>query len=242
MTAKVTSGRNISSEIQAVATSSSMMNLPIDKIKIEHTDSVIIEEISTSPESNISDHLKSIMSDALNYDLYFDNSGILVFEYIKNRETDTIVQEFINSDVVISYDLDEQFDNVRNVVNIVGATINNILQTGQYKETNPNNPLNINGKYGERPITLSFDKLSTTNACNSQAKYECQKRTNYKEKLTMSILPDYRLEPNQKIKVYYDSYTNNLHIDGYFLIDDISIDLKANGLMNITCHKLYIST
>lgn len=240
MTAKVSSGNNISSEIQAVATTPSMMGISIDKIKIEHTDSVIIEEISTSPESNITDHLKSIMADALNYDLYFNNEGILVFEYIKDRTTDPIIQEFINSEVVVSYQIDEQFDNVRNVVNIVGMTTSDGIQhIGQYKETNPNNPLSVNGIYGEKPITLSFDKLYTNEQCTSQAKFECTKRTNYKEKLTISILPDYRLEPNQKIKVYYDSYSDNLHIDGYYLIDDIGIDLKANGLMNITCHKLY---
>lgn len=239
MTAKVPSGNNISSEIQAVATTPSMMNLSIDKIKIEHTDYTVIEEISTSPESNITDHLKSIMDNTINYDLYFDNDGILVFEFIKNRDNDLVTQEFINSEVVVSYQLDEQFDNVRNVVNVVGATIDGTQHIGQYKETNPNNPLNINGLYGERPITLSFDKLQTNDECNSQAKYECIKRTNYNEKLTLQILPDYRLEPNQKIKVYYDSYTENLHINGYYLIDEITMDLKSNGLMNITCHKLY---
>lgn len=239
-TAKVTSGINIGTAILATATGSTMMNLPSDKVKIEPTDALVIENISTSPESNITDHLKGIMDDALNYELYFDIDGILTFEYIKDRSTDSVFQEFINSDVVVGYEIDEDFSNVRNVVNVVGKTTSDgIQQTGQYKEENLNNPLSIHGKYGERPITISNDKLYTKEQCNNQAKYECIKRTNYKEKIIMQILPDYRLQPNKKIKIQYTSYTENLSIDGYYLIDEISVDLKATGLMSITCHKLY---
>lgn len=243
-TAKIISGTNIGTSILATATGSTMMNLSSDKVKIEATDSVTIEDISTSPESNITDHLKSIMDDALNYELYFDIDGVLTFEYIKDRTTDAIFQEFINSDVVVSYEVDEDFTNVRNVVNIVGATTENstVQQTGQYKEENLNNPLNIHGKYGERPITISNDKLQTADQCNNQAKYECKLRTNYKEKLALSILPDYRLQPNKKIYVKYTSYTDNLEIDGNYLIDEISCDLKASGLMTVTCHKIYPTT
>jgi len=241
MTTKINSGTNISIAIQTTATN--IMGIPVDKMKIEATNSVTIEEISSSPESNITDHLKSIMDDALNYDLYFNEDGILVFEYIKDRTTDSIFQEFIESDVVVSYEVDDDFTNVRNVVNIVGATTDNstIQHKGQYKETNPNNPLNINGKYGERPITITNDKLQTDEQCNNQAKYECQKRTNYKEKIVMSMLSNFRLQPSKKIKIKYTS--DNITIDEtYYIIDEISCDLKAGGLMTLTAHKIYPST
>ena len=237
MTTKVTSGTNISTAIQTTAIN--IMGISVDKMKIEATSLVTIEEISSSPESNVTDHLKSIMDDALNYDLYFNEDGILVFEYINDRTTDAIFQEFIESDVVVSYEVDEDFTNARNVVNIIGETIENstIQQKGQYKETNLNNPLNIYSKYGEKPITITNDKLQTTEQCNNQAKYECQKRTNYKEKLSMEILQDFRLQPNKKIKVKYTS--DNLIIDNDYLVDEISIDLKVGGLMTLTNHKIY---
>lgn len=239
-TAHVISGTNIAGTIQAVATD--LMGLSLDKTKIESTEYVTIEEIKTPPESNITDHLKSIMDDTINYDLYFDENGFLVFEYIKDRTTDQVFQEFIDSDVVKKYEDDPDFSNVRNVINIVGAMTNNdtVQQTGQYKETNKNNPFNIYSKYGEIPITISFDKLQNADACNRQAEYECKKRTNYKEKLTMEILPDYMLQPNKKIRVKYTAEDESIIIeDGYYLIDDISCDLKSNGFMTLTCHKLY---
>jgi hypothetical protein len=88
--ANITSGTNITTSIQATATDSSLMNLPSNQVMCESTTSVTIENISIEPSSNITDLLKAIMDDALNYDLYFNNDGVLIFEYIKNRDNDII--------------------------------------------------------------------------------------------------------------------------------------------------------
>lgn len=237
-TAEVDSGKNVSLALHAVGTD--MMGLPNDKMKIESTDLTVIEAVSTDPTGTICDHIKSILTYAINYDLYFNEDGVLCFEYIQSRDNDPIFQEFINSDVVISYDVTEDFTNVRNSISVLGCQLENstIQVQSEYKEKNLKNPLNIYA-IGEKRLILSNDKLLDESMCYEQAKYECRKRSNYNEKISFQILPDYRLQPNKKIKIKYSSIEEDLEIDGYYLIDEINCDLKTVGLMNITCHKLY---
>lgn len=247
LTAKINSGTPIIESITQIATDSTLMGLPSNKIKIESTDLKTIEDIEVSPESNITDFLSDVMEDCLNYDLYFDENGYLIFESIKQRDNDIVYQEFNNSNVVISYEINEDFGNVRNVIHMLGAQIESsesstvpIQTTGIARLDNVNNPLST-VNIGERPITLTNDKLQTQLQCNNEAQYELEQRSYYKEKIVIVILPDFRLSPNRKIKLDYISEDESLEIHGSFLIDQIDIDLKNGGLMNLNCHKLYPS-
>lgn len=247
LTAKITSGTPIINSITQIATDITLMGLPNNKIKVESTNLVTIENIEVSPESNITDFLSDVMEDCLNYDLYFDENGYLIFESIKQRDNDVVYQEFNNSNVVVSYEINEDFGNVRNVIHMLGAQIESseeatvpIQTTGIARLDDANNPLST-VNIGEKPITLTNDKLQTELQCNNEAQYELEQRSYYKEKIVIVILPDFRLSPNRKIKLDYISEDESLEIHGSFLIDQIDIDLKNGGLMNLNCHKLYPS-
>ncbi|NRU52582.1 hypothetical protein [Clostridium beijerinckii] len=242
-----TSSLNLSQSLLSIALNADLMNLDASKVKFETNTFQIPYDITCESGSKITDLLKLLMDLYKGYELFFDQNGVLIYQKIKQYETDSPIQEFFNSPNIISYDRKDNSTNIRNVVTVLGAvqeTANSVDIPYQYKATAtedratcPISTVNI----GIKRKVIKNDKNQSNETCLSEAQYNLLKYSNLAEVLELSILPDFRLVPNRVIIVEYSD--DNLIIEkGRYLIDSVTFGLKPSDLSTVTCHKLYPTT
>ena len=88
---------------------------------------------------------------------------------------------------------------------------------------------------GEKIWSYSDDKIFDELQAKLRAEYELQQTSNFAETISLSCVPIYLLEPNNKIRLK-DKDTG---IDGDYLINTLNIPLNIDSPMNITAHKIY---
>lgn len=87
---------------------------------------------------------------------------------------------------------------------------------------------------GEKVHVYSDDKIFNDTQAKLRAEYELQNQSNFAETINFSIVPLYYLKPNDKIYINIDN-----KINGYYLIESITIPLDISSPMNINARKLY---
>ena len=230
---------NLATTIQNIATDSNLMGL--SRTLIEACDSTIDSAQTFEQDTDLVDVLKKLISLHPIYDCYFNNEGIFVFELIKQRTTDMIIDYIGNScPLIVSVDYKKNFENVRNDIIVLGAMITNsdgsTTQTKFELKNETGNELSID-KLGLHRKAITNDNNKTNAMCQSEATYYLEKYSNLAETLTLQVIPMPYLVPNKVIEVNLEF--EDIIITGRWLIDSISMDLKFDGLQTITCHKLY---
>jgi hypothetical protein len=247
-TVKIESSSNSSASftqtLQNVATDSDLMNLSSNKIKIESNDFQILSDVTCEMGNNITDLLKALMDLYMGYELFFDKDGVLTYQKIKKYSTDSPIQEFINSPMIVSYTPKEDFTNVRNKIVVWGSTQESsddestpIQYSASSELTDSTHPLSTTN-IGVKKKVITDEKAQSTEACQSEADYYLEKYTNYAEEMQIELVPDYRLIPNRVIVIEYEDDYITIE-NSRWLIDNVTINLKNSEVMSITCHKLY---
>lgn len=239
------SSTSFTQTLQSVATDSTLMNLNSSKVKIESNNLQILSDVTCEMGNNMTDLLKALMDLYLGYELFFDKDGILTYQKIKKYSTDSVIQEFINSPMIVGYTPKKNFTNVRNKVVVWGST-----QESSDDETTPiqysatsilsdtNHPLSTISLKKTLTKVITDEKAQSTEACQSEADYYLEKYTNYAEEMQIDLVPDYRLIPNRVIIIEYEDDYITIE-NSRWLIDNVTINLKNSEVMSITCHKLY---
>lgn len=88
---------------------------------------------------------------------------------------------------------------------------------------------------GEKIWSHNDDKIFTEQQAKLRCEYELNNYSNFAETISFSTVPIYLLKPNQKIKIQ-DKDTG---INGYYLVESVSVPLDINNNMSITARKLY---
>lgn len=88
---------------------------------------------------------------------------------------------------------------------------------------------------GEKIWTFSEDTIMDDNQAKLRTEYELKNTSNFAETINFNCLPIYLLDTNSKIKIN-DKDTG---IEGYYLVESISIPLDVDGLMGISARKIY---
>ena len=228
-----------------IATSKDLMNLDMSMVNIQENDFELPYDIEKGGENNIADLLKDLEEMFMDYDLYFNEDGVLVYEKMSNHIQDQIIQEYDNSDVIINYDVDEDFKGFYNCIHIIGMTVEEsddvdepYVIEGWAKLETGESPLCVENFGREVWKTIADDKVQTLEQADSRALYELDMACHYNEKITLTMLPDPRLVPNRVIKVNYED--DNISINGKYLIDSISLELRSTGTMTVSAHKIYM--
>ena len=237
------SSSNLSQTIYDVATNANLMGLDSSRVMFESNPYQILSEVTCESGNKITDLLNSLMDLYKGYELFFNPDGILIYQRIKNHNTDAIIQEYDNSPNIVSYSIKKEYTNVRNHIVVLGCTesdtTNNnvgIQYRGEVKQENINHPLSIIN-IGDKKKVISDDKQLTNESCLSEAEYWLDKYSNYADTLEMQMIPDFRLVPNRVIKVVYSD--DSITINGRYLINSITFGLKASDLSTVSCSLLY---
>lgn len=88
---------------------------------------------------------------------------------------------------------------------------------------------------GEKINSYSEDKIYTIDQAKLKAEYELWKHSNFNENISISCVPIYLLNVNKKIKVCIPE----INVDGEYQINNITVPLKYDGIMQIEASKIY---
>ena len=239
----ITEGANMSETINSIVRNIALMNW--QKTKIESSDLLVPSDQTVDQGSNITDLLKLLVDLYLDFSFYFDENGFAVYERLKNRSTDVIIQEFINSDLIISYDSKKSLSNIKNTVTVLGATQEtsaDVTVPYQYTYTSTlddNNPFSVKSLNGQVLLkVITNDKAQSTEACKSESLYNLNKYSNMAQVCTLNILPDYRLLPN-RIIILEETNRSDFQIpNSRWIINSINASLDGSS-MTLELSRLY---
>lgn len=242
--AKVTisTDRTISQVIRDTANDPLLMNMT--KTLIENNTWIPKKDVEVQADSTVKDLLQAILDLTPNYTMYVDFNGYFRYERIKNNKNngDLPIQEFNQSEMLTSMNVEYKDENIRNSVTVWGMVVSNTSTEPAYQVTaskvlDDNSSLSIQ-KIGRHHITISEEKIQDFATAEDRVEYEMDKHNNSAQVLTLELLPDFRLLPDYVIKFNYED-DDMERINGRYQIDSVAISLSAIGLMSITCHKLY---
>lgn len=209
------------------------------KYIINSDDKKTAYKIELDTGSTIYDLLTEIQNMYPTYEFYFDENGVFIYQPIPTGQNENVVaDDNIFGQLYTGYQLATNFEDVKNVVEVFGRTLNSGHQPHTtVKDTNPDSPFFVD-KIGEIRIILSgdvYDNILTDELCQERAKYELWLRTRLQDSITINIIPLYWLKVNQLI-----SFTlPNESEPRQWLIKNINEDYSVSGVQSIEAIQYY---
>jgi hypothetical protein len=208
------------------------------KFMIDDDNNTIPYDLQYEPDSDIENCLTDLKEMYMDYDLYYNAEGYLVYEKIKNRINDPIVWSFKDeTDFHISKNVSYYYDNIKNYIKVIGALNEDTAEQPIYELSynDKDNPFSIDN-IGKKSAIFNMDKYTTIEQCTQKARYEMQKSLNLANTIDIQTIPLYIIYDANTIINVYDY---NFNEEEKYLIDSISVPLDVEGQMGITAHKLF---
>lgn len=209
----------------------------VSNLNIENIDKVTPYDIEKAAGDTVYSVLKELAGLYKNWELFFDENGVLVFQKIKNKINDPIIINFneLQQDLIEDYDIDTDFQNIKNKIIIYGRQFDDGTQIKSIKSNeDPSNPFNIN-KIGVKSLTLTEQNVFNQEQADTSAEFKLHEHSYLNEKISISCLSIYFLNVNKL--VYFNKPEINLV--GKYLVTDINIPLSISGLMTFNAYKIY---
>lgn len=213
---------------------------------IEQNPSPLPYDIEKTPTDTVYSILEEVRDLYMDWEIFFDENARFIYQKIKNRyvanpvpgyDNDLVAFRFLEEhDLVVNYNLNYLFDNVKNKITVWGKMLDNGIQIKhELINNNPESPFSVDKNLGTIPFSIVDDKIFTNEQAEQRAKYEFYKRNNMCEQVSVEMLPVYFLDVNRLVE--FDK--PEIKLSGKYLIDSISIPLGHDGIMNLSAHKMY---
>ncbi len=217
------------------------------QIYIEQNDLIMPYDIEKTPTDTIYSILEELRNLYMDWEVFFDENGRFVYQKIKNRyvanpvpnyDNDIITFNFLEEhDLVVDYNVQYLFDNVKNKIVVWGKLRDDGLQIHyELINNNDNSPFSVNKNLGTIPMSIVDDKIFTEEQARQRCEYELYKHNNMNSRVNISCVPIYFLDVNKLIEFNKPE----INLDGKYLIDTISIPLSYDGTMSLSAHKVEI--
>lgn len=195
-------------------------------------------DIKKDMGSTVYDLLAELRDLYSNWEMYFDVDGVFHWQEIPSGQNEPVVIDFneISQPLVISDDINIDFENVKNNIIVYGR----LLDTGEQimytvSDNNPESPFNIS-TIGQINYIVNDEQIYTNDLARQRANYELFLHARMNDSITMEVVPIYWLN-DVNVKIAYTNLTNG--IDGEYLIKTLSIPLSVSSSMSITAIKVY---
>lgn len=216
------------------------------QIYIEQNEYELPYDIEKTPTDTVYSILEEIKNLYMSQEMFFDVEGRFVYRKMRNRyvknpvpnyENDVITFNFLEDhDLVVDYNTNFLFDNVKNKIIVWGRMLDNGEQI-HYELVNDNDesPFSINKNLGIIPLTIVDDKIQTQEQAKLKCEYELYLCNNMCEQISIELSPLLFLDVNQLIEFNKPE----INLKGKFLVDSITIPLESNRTASLTAHKHY---
>ena len=211
-----TLGGNLSHETRIIAQSttinqalrsvlSSLGKVSIDEIKVDGLDALVPYDITSDPNSTVYDLVKELLNLYMGWEIFYNESGYLIIQKIKDRKNDPVVWDFTQNsmNLTINYTTKTDFANVRNSFFIWGRK----LDTGETVKWIYKN------KY-VRNTTTERDAITdkqTGDICHVLNENKSYVWDGSWQELSFTVVPDFSIERiGEKVHVYSDDKIFNV--------------------------------
>ncbi len=205
--------------------------------------SVVPNDIIISVGSTIYGMLKELVDINSFYQMYFDENGVPYVNRIPSGDNEPVmVDDDLWKDVLISYNQNISFEEVKNVVEVYGKTLDD--GTTPYAialDDDPRSPFYAYGKAGQIRIILSggeYDNIYTDELAQDRADYELYLRCRLQDQLTITTVPIYWLNVNWLIEITLPNKQGE-EVTEKYIIKKIDTTVGVNGTQTITMMKYY---
>lgn len=208
------------------------------KLLVSNYDYNLPYDYEMSAGDNIQEAMRELTNLYMNYDIYYDTNGYLVYEKQKNRINDQPVWEFVNEkDFTISRQISADYTKVYNDFMVYGYYDDTKATQPSYHLTitDSSHPFSVSNMKRKHSLVVTEDNYLTTEQCKVRAEYEKKQAENLINNFSITTAPIYSLnDVNRVIKV---TDNGNLYT---CLVDSISYPLDVRSSMQISCHEIFI--
>ena len=200
-------------------------------------------DISISIGGTIYDILSQLAEINANYQMYFDTNGVFYYNQIPSGDNEQIrVDDDIWQRNLISYDTSINFEDVKNVIEVYGKTLENgDVPYGISIDSNPESPFYVNGELGTIRIVLQggeYDNIYSQELAEQRADYELYLRCRLQDQITINCVPIYWLDVNWLVEITLPN-KQGVEETNQYIIKNINTTLGVNGTQSITMMKYY---
>ena len=200
-------------------------------------------DISISIGGTIYDILSQLAEINANYQMYFDTNGVFYYNQIPSGDNEQIrVDDDIWQRNLISYDTSINFEDVKNVIEVYGKTLENgDVPYGISIDSNPESPFYVNGELGTIRIVLQggeYDNIYSQELAEQRADYELYLRCRLQDQITINCVPIYWLDVNWLVEITLPN-KQGIEETNQYIIKNINTTLGVNGTQSITMMKYY---
>lgn len=187
---------------------------------------------------SIQEAIKEIVNLYMNYDVYYNTSGYLVYEKQKNRINDAPMWIFKNSDdFTIQRKISADFSKIFNDFKVFGHYDDKTAKQPTYQLTITDNkhPFSVKNMGRKHSMVIEEDTYTTVEQCKIRAEFEKKQAENLINNFSITTVPIYQLnEVNKVIKLMDNEkeYT--------CLVDTINYPFNINSPMSIGCHEIFV--
>lgn len=200
-------------------------------------------DISISIGGTVYDILSQLAEINANYQMYFDTNGVFYYNQIPSGDNEQIrVDDDIWQRNLISYDTSINFEDVKNVIEVYGKTLENgDVPYGISIDSNPESPFYVNGELGTIRIVLQggeYDNIYSQELAEQRADYELYLRCRLQDQITINCVPIYWLDVNWLVEITLPN-KQGIEETNQYIIKNINTTLGVNGTQSITMMKYY---
>lgn len=200
-------------------------------------------DISISIGGTVYDILSQLAEINANYQMYFDTNGVFYYNQIPSGDNEQIrVDDDIWQRNLISYDTSINFEDVKNVIEVYGKTLENgDVPYGISIDSNPESPFYVNGELGTIRIVLQggeYDNIYSQELAEQRADYELYLRCRLQDQITINCVPIYWLDVNWLVEITLPN-KQGVEETNQYIIKNINTTLGVNGTQSITMMKYY---
>lgn len=200
-------------------------------------------DISISIGGTVYDILSQLAEINANYQMYFDTNGVFYYNKIPSGDNEQIrVDDDIWQRNLISYDTSINFEDVKNVIEVYGKTLENgDVPYGISIDSNPESPFYVNGELGTIRIVLQggeYDNIYSQELAEQRADYELYLRCRLQDQITINCVPIYWLDVNWLVEITLPN-KQGIEETNQYIIKNINTTLGVNGTQSITMMKYY---
>ncbi len=220
------------------------IDAPRDQIKLDPKNPILepLGSITTTPYTiyeeiggnygNILMHLTEFVS----RNIYYNEIGRLVYEEEIDDSLKGSIWDFGEGDAFYqdsTYEYD--FDNLRNVVTVIGDNVNGSYAYYAVENVNLASPTNIY-QIGRKLEILEDPIINTNDLARQRAEYELKRLNVMQSALSFQCTPLYHLDVNQVVTITDD----DLELDNErFLIESFRLPLGGKQNMSLSVAKTY---